>query len=228
LTIRPLLYIPLMLITPLLTQAAPLWFTGTPADNSMLPNKPASPALGGILINFDSLPSCPTFPPSGCTNLSGTNFSGVTISSPDGLCAIPLSAQTTPNELFDNSAFGSANITVRTSIGATAFGVGIADSDPVTITLQALGAGGVASGAAFAVTIPATGGNPGNAYYYVTDTTPDLFGFTITQSVSNPNNSGLAIDDVQVAPEPSTFLLLTAGAAILGILRLRRRAAQLL
>jgi hypothetical protein len=56
------------------------------------------------------------------------------------------------------------------------------------------------------------------------DTTSDIFGFTITQSLSDPSFSGLAIDDVQVSPEPSTFLLLTAGAATLGILRLRRRA----
>ena len=34
----------------------------------------------------------------------------------------------------------------------------------------------------------------------------------------------LAIDDVQIAPEPSTFLLMGTGAAILGFFRLRKRA----
>ena len=224
-TIRPLLSIPLFLMMPLLVQAGPVWFTGTPADDSSLPNKPALPNLGGVLINFDSLPSCATFPPSGCTNYSGTTFSGVTISSPDELDAIPFSAQTPVNELYDNSAAGSANITVSTAVGQYAFGVGISDSDPVTISLQALGAGGVALGAPDVITITETGGNPGNGYYYVTDTSAELFGFTITQSQSGPSFSGLAIDDVQAAtPEPSTFLLLSAGAAILASRRLRKRA----
>jgi hypothetical protein len=209
---------------PLLSQAALIWSTGTPADDSSLPNIPASPKLGSVLINFDSLPSCQSFPPSGCTNYSGTTFSGVTISSPDGLYAIPFSAQTAPNELFDNSGDGTANIAVETSVGQLAFGVGIADSDPVTITLQALGAGDVALGPAFAVTIPELGGTAGNGYYYVQDTTPEIFGFTITQSVASADFSGLAIDDVQVSPEPSTLLLLIGGAALVGSLRLRKRA----
>jgi hypothetical protein len=224
LNFRPLLYIPLMLTMPLLSQAALIWSTGTPADDSSLPNIPASPKFGGVLINFDSLPSCQSFPPSGCTNYSGTTFSGVTISSPDGLYAIPFSAQTAPNELFDNSGDGTANIAVETSVGQLAFGVGIADSDPVTITLQALGAGDVALGPAFAVTIPELGGTAGNGYYYVQDTTPEIFGFTITQSVASADFSGLAIDDVQVSPEPSTLLLLIGGAALVGSLRLRKRA----
>ena len=220
-----LLQISLILTMPLLSQAGPVWFTGTPADDSSLPNTAASPQLGGVLINFDSLPSCQSFPPSGCTNYSGTTFSGLTISSPDGLYAIPFSAQTAPNELFDNSAEGSANITVESPFAESGFGVGIADSDPVTITLQALGAGYVPLGPADVITIPETGGNPGNGYYYVTDTTNELYGFTITQALSDPSYSGLAIDDVQaVTPEPSTFLLMAAGAAIFGAWRLRKRA----
>ena len=224
-TIRSLLYIPLFLMMPLLVQAGPVWFTGTPADDSSLPNTPASPKLGGVLVNFDGLASCQTFPPSGCTNYSGTAFSGITISSPDGLYAIPFSGQTSPNELFDNSAEGSASITVATAGGQYAFGVGISDLDDVTITLQALGAGGVAFGVPDVVTITQIGGNPGNGYFYVRDTVTDLYGFTITQSSSDPSFSGLAIDDVQaVTPEPSTLLLLSAGAAIFAARRLRKRA----
>lgn len=224
--IKTLLYvIPLALLTPLLTQAGPVWGQGTPADDSTLPNTPAYPQLGGVLVNFDSLPSCPTFPPSGCTNYSGNTFSGVNITSPDGLYAIPYSAQTAPNELFDNSPEGSANITVETATGQSAFGVGIADSDPVTITLQALGAGYLALGPADVITITETGSNPGNGYYFVSDTTSDLYGFTITQSASDPSYSGLAIDDVQAAtPEPSTLLLVIGGMAMLISSRLRKRA----
>jgi len=226
LTIRPLFYIPLFLMMPLLMQAGPVWFTGTPADDSSSPNTPASPNLHGVLVNFDSLASCEDFPPdSSCTNYSGNTFSGVTFSSPDGLYAIPFSPETAPNELFDNSAEGSASITVTTSVGQNAFGVGIVDGDAVTITLQALGLGDTPLGPADVITVPETGGNPGTGYYYVEDLNPELYGFTITQSVSNSNFSGLAIDDVQAAtPEPSTFLLLSAGAAIFGVRRLRKRA----
>ena len=226
---KTLLCIPLLLLTPLLTQAGPILITGTPADDSTLPNTPASPKLGGVLINFDSLPSCSSFPPSGCTDYSGNTFSGITISSPDGLYAIPYSAQTAPNELFDNSAMGSANITITTAVGVTGIGVGIADSDmagpdPVNIFLQPLNASHTALGSPFTITIPETGSNPGNGYFVIEDTTSDIFGLKITQPVSDVSFSGLAIDDVQVTPEPSTFLLLSAGAAVFGALRLRKRA----
>jgi len=232
LTFKPLFYIPLMLLTPLLIQAGPVLITGTPADDSSLPNTPASPKIGG-LINFDSLPSCGVFPPdSTCTNYSGTTFAGgVTISSPDGLYAIPYSAQTPPNELFDNSADGSANISIGLAGGAGAIGVGIADSDtdvngdPVDIFLQALNSTDGDLGSAFEVTLPETGGNPGNGYFVIADTTPDIYGLRITQPVGSAGNySGLAIDDVQVSPEPSTFLLLIGGVAMLGSYRLRKRA----
>jgi hypothetical protein len=222
--IKILLYIPLLVMTPVLTQAGPILITGTPADDSSLPNTAVSPKIGG-LVNFDSLPSCATFPPvAPCTNYSGTNFSGITISSPDGLYAIPYSAQSGPNELFDNSAQGSANILVNITGGVTAMGVGIADSDAASIFLQPLGASLANLGPAFLLSIPETGPNPGNGYFVIQDTTPDIFGFRITQSVGDPSFSGLAIDDVQVAPEPSTLLLLSAGVIMFGALRLRKRA----
>jgi hypothetical protein len=221
-----------MLLMPLLVQAGPVLITGTPADDSTLPNTAASPKLGGVLINFDSLASCPSFPPSGCTNYSGTAFTGgVAISSSDGLYAIPYSAQTSPNELYDNSAAGSANISIVTP-GTTAVGAGISDSDitaggaPVTIFLQALNSGGAGFGTLFSVTLPETGGNPGNGYFVIQDTSFDIYGLRISQPAGDANYSGLAIDDVQVAPapEPSTFLLLIGGAAIVGSCRMRRRA----
>jgi hypothetical protein len=220
-----------MLIAPLFVQAAPILLTGTPADDSRRPNTPVSPRFG-TLINFDGLPSCQVFPPDGsCTNLSGSTFSGVTISSPDGLYAIPFSAQTAPNELYDAGVNGVANITLTSTFGVTAFGVGISDSDvddnldPLNIILQALDSTGNAFGQAFTVTVPETGGNPGQGYFILSDTTADIYGLQITQSVANANFSGLAIDDVQFAPEPSTFLMLITGAGIAGAFRMRKRSS---
>lgn len=125
--------------------------------------------------------------------------------------------------MFDDSSNGTADITIDLSRGTSAIGIGIADSDPVSITLQALAANGSALGSPFSVTIPETGPNPGNGYYVVEDSTPDIFGLTITQTAASTSYSGLAIDDLQTAPEPSTVLLLTAGVALLGFARLRGR-----
>lgn len=234
--IKPLLYVPLILMAPLLVEAGPIWNVGTPANAYSLPptTKPL-PNLGGLLINFDSLAACATFPiPStGCTNVSGNDFGGdVTISSADGVYVIPFSAQSAPNELYDNGTGGTADTIISVSEGATAIGVGIGDSDvdgsgdPVDIFLQALNSTGGDLGAADEITLPETGSNPGNGYFYVTDTTPDIYGIQITQPVSNPSlYSGLAIDDVQVSPEPSTFLLLIGGGlAMIGSSRLRGKA----
>ncbi len=124
---KTLFGVPLMLTMPLIAQASPIWSTGTPANAYMATPTPASPNFGGTLINFDSLPTSCGFPPSGCTNYSGTTFSGVTITSPDALNVIPYSSQSAPNELFDDSAGGSANITITTASGESAFGVGIAE-----------------------------------------------------------------------------------------------------
>jgi len=143
----------------------------------------------------------------------------------------PYSTESGPNELFDNSVDGSADIDIDYAPGATAIGVGIADSDitaggsPVTIYLQALNSSGAGFGTLFSVTLPETDPNPGNGYFVIEDTTPDIYGVQITQPVGNSAlYSGLAIDDVQVAPEPSSFVLLTAAAALFGAFRMRQRA----
>jgi hypothetical protein len=209
-----------LLLTSALGQATPVLTVGTPGDAMLSKPTGPSPTLGN-LINFDSLTAFSTFTPSTFAS------QGVTISSPDGLVVFPFSTQSGPNELFDNSPDGSANITVGLGLGVTAIGIGIADSDPVSITLQALAANGSNLGAAFSIPLSTTEStvNTGNGYYVLQDNTSDIFGFRITQSVGNAAAfSGLAIDDLQTTPEPSAVLLLALGAAmILGSSRLRRR-----
>jgi hypothetical protein len=191
---------------------------GTPGDSLLsTPSKP-SPILGGTFLNFDSLTPFASY--------SSYSASGITISSPDGLLVLPYSTQSGPNELFDNSAAGSADILVSLAYGVYGIGIGIADSDPVTISIQALGMGGVHLGSAFLENLATTESsvNTGNGYYVVKDTTPDIYGLLITETVSNANYSGLAIDDVQITPtpEPSSLALLATGLAALGSAGLKK------
>ncbi len=198
--------------------AAPVLTTGTPGNAYNLPPSGPSPSFG-TLYNFDSLTPFSTFGP-------GTYAAqGVNISSPDGLVVYPYSTQSGPNELFDNSAHGSANISIKT-FGSEEIGIGIADSDPVTIYLQALNASGVGFGTKYAETLPAGGNNPFNSYFVFSDSSYDIYGIQITQPLGNANYSGLAVDDLQVAPtpEPASLALLGAGAILVGVLRSRRNA----
>ncbi len=215
-----------ILLATATANASPVLATGTPGNSYTSPVTPVSPRFG-TLYNFDSLTALATFSP--------TTYSaqGVNISSPDGLVVYPYSTQSGPNELFDNSADGSANISIDT-FGTNEIGIGIADSDitsggnPVTIYLQALNSSGSGFGTLFAVTLPVDGSNPGNGYFTISDTGYDIFGVQITQPAGSASlYSGLAIDDLQVlpAPEPASFVLFGAGALLLaGIKRARRRA----
>ena len=198
--------------------SAPIIATGTPGNAYLATPTGPSPSFG-TLFNFDGLTADSTFNPSDYA------AQGVTISSPDGLVVYPYSTQSGPNELFDNSAAGSANIKIKT-FGTQEIGIGIADSDPVTITLQALNAAGTGFGSIFSVTIPSAGSNPGNGYFTISDTHYDIYGLQILEKTGNVNYSGLAIDDLQVAPtpEPATLALFGAGACLAGIIRLRKRA----
>lgn len=205
--------------------AAPVLGTGTPANSYNSPPTGVSPSFG-TLYNFDSLTPLSAFSPATYA------AQGVTISSPDGLIVYPYSTQSGPNELFDNSAAGTANISINT-FGSKEIGIGIADSDitaagaPVTVYLQALNASGVGFGTLFAVTLPTGGSNPGNAYFTLSDTSYDIYGLQITQPVGNASlYSGLAIDDLQIAPtpEPATFALLGISTLIAGAVGLRKRS----
>ncbi len=205
------------LLAGLSAYAGPVLITGTPADANLATPTGSSPNLGD-LITFDSISTCTSTP---CTTLTSLN---ATFSSPDGLLVIPYSTQSYPNELFDNSATGTADLTIQLMFGVDAIGVGIADSDPVTIMLQALNSSGTPFGPVFNVTIPENTVNPGNGYFVVSDTIPDIYGLIITQSTGSVNYSGLAIDNVQSTPEPSSGLLLASGAVLLAVFRLRKRA----
>jgi hypothetical protein len=224
--IKLLVYCSCLLLASTIARADTL-YSGTPANAYSLPTTSVSPNLGGVLINFDSLTAF--------TSLNPAAFASqgvASISSPDGLIVYPYSSQSAPNELFDNSTDGSANISIDLSRGAFAIGIGIADSDitnagaPVTIYLQALNSSDVGFGSMFSVTLPETGSNPGNGYFIIEDTSNDLYGLQILQPVGNAASySGLAIDDLQyAAPEPSSFLLLATGLAILGSFILIKRS----
>lgn len=218
--LNPLLYTALMLLSPLAVLADPVLVIGTPGDDLLSTPTGPSPNLNGLLLTFSSLTDGATY-----TTSSPLIQDGVTISSPDGLSVEPFSTQSNPNFLVDDSSLGTANITIGLPFGTSGIGVGIADSDsPANIELQALGSGGVDLGPPFGVTIPETTVNPGNGYFAVEDNTADIFGLQITQSDASAFNSGLAIADVQVAPEPSTLPLVAAAImAIIGISLLRKR-----
>jgi hypothetical protein len=227
----------LVVLTAVAAQASPVLVTGAPADSFL--STPTAPfPTAGTLLNFNSISTssnCDSFA-EGCPTFNPSTFApdGVTISSPDGLLVYPFSVQTAPNELFDDSSNGSANITIDVTAGTSEIGVGLSDfdtvdnlgTDGVTIFLQPLNNAGGDLGPDFPVTLPTEGTLAGQGYFIVEDTTADIYGLQITQPVGNANFSGLALADVETTttPEPSSALLLTAGVALLGFFRLRKRA----
>ena len=211
-----------VIVAAVSANATPTLVTGTPANSVLATPTAATPNLGGTFINFDDLT-----PGSSVSSTAYASQGVSSISSPGGLTAMPFSTQSSPNELFDGSPNGTANITIDLAHGASSIGIGIADSDPFSVTLQALAANGSALGSPFSVTIPANGINSGNGYYAIEDTTTDIFGLEIMQDSGSVNNSGLAIDDLQfssTAPEPTTYALFGAGAVLLALLGKRKRA----
>lgn len=211
-----------ILLAGVSANAAPTLGTGTPGNSVLSSPTSPTPNLGGTFINFDNLT------PGSALNPAQYAGQGVSsISSPGGLTAIPFSTQSSPNELFDGSPNGTANITIDLAAGASSIGIGIADSDPFAVTLQALAANGSALGSPFTVTIPSSGVNSGNGYFFISDTSSDIFGLKILQNSGSVNNSGLAIDDLQFAststPEPATYALFGAGAILLALVGKRKR-----
>jgi hypothetical protein len=193
--------------------ATPTLVTGTPGNSVLATPAGPTPALGATFINFDDQT------PGTSVSANAYATQGVSsISSPGGLTALPFSTQSSPIELFDGSANGTADITIKFAIRVSSVGIGIADSDPFPITLQALAFNGSALGSPFSVTIPNSGVNAGNGYFAISDTSTDIFALEILQTSGSVNNSGLAIDDLQFnssgAPEPATYALFGAGAVV--------------
>lgn len=212
--------------------------TGTPGDNTSATPTGPSPNLGEILLNFSNLTPF--------TTSDSFTEDGVTIASTDGLTVYPYSTQNPanpPNELYDDGANGSddgsADLTISTDFATSFIGVGITDSDtdppftsvppaqPIVIELQPLGAGGTDLGSPFYVQIPPDALGNSDGYFVVEDTTPGLYGLQITQPIGDPGVfGGLAITDVQVAPEPASFPLMAGAiAAMLGLAWRRRKQA---
>ncbi len=207
----------IFLATAVLSQADSI-IVGT-AGNSLL-NTPAKPSPNvGPIISFSSLADG--------SPVASVTTGGATISSPDNVQVIPYSSMyNTPNEIYDASSNGTANLTLRLTTGTNEIGVGVADSDGVTITLQALTATGATFGSIFTENLATTDDVNGDSYFAISDTAYDIYGFKILETVGSSNYSGLAIGDVEVAPtpEPAAFALLGAGLTLLGGLRLRKKA----
>ena len=252
--IKPLLYIPVMLMMPLLAEAGTVSVVqGTPGANSLLPPSLPSPGFASP-INFANLlsqiTSLPTATQANCVNnglqcptFSPTQYAsqGVTISSPDGLLIYPFSDQTAGGiELFDpgatspstcianGSCDGTANITIGLAGGVNNLAVGLSEFDsPVTLTLEALGAGNTVLASmdvSSAVEAAESAINTGNTYFVAEDTTPGILGLQILQTTVT-DGSGLALAEVEFSPEPSTFLLMIGGGlAMIGATRLRKKA----
>jgi hypothetical protein len=232
------------MMMPLLVEAGTVQIVqGTAGDANNLPATPPSPGFSNV-INFANLESqitslpplvqqncvdngdqCPTF------NSSQYASQGVAISSPDGLLIYPFSTQTAGGiELFDEGAGadldGTANITISLAGGVNELAVGISEfDDPLTLTIEALGAGGTdldSVNVSAAVEAAESAQNTGNTYFVAEDTTPGIFGLEITQTTQT-DGSGLALAEVEYSPEPSTFLLIGGGLAMIGYTRLRKK-----
>jgi hypothetical protein len=244
LNIKPLLYIPVVLMMPLLAEAGTVSVVqGTPGNNNLLPASLPSPSFASP-INFANLlsqiTSLPTATQANCVNngLQCPTFNsaqyasqGVTISSPDGLLIYPFSDQTAGGiELFDEGTGGdldgTANITIGLAGGVNNLAVGLSDFDtPVTLTLEVLGLGGADLGT-FDVSTPVENATAttGQTYFVAEDTTPGIYGLQILQTTMT-GGSGLALAEVEFSPEPSTFLLMIGGGlAMIGATRLRKKA----
>ena len=215
---KTLLFCGSFLISAVLSSAAVSIAVGTPGNSSLATPTGPSPSFG-TLVNFDNLAQS-------SSPAASLTAGPITISSPDGVSVIPFSSMSSPNEVQDNGADGVANLTIKLNSQTNELGVGVSDLDGVSVTVQALGSNGLPLGSSFVENLNNTNDINGDSYFVLSDTSYDIYGLKITQTASNANYSGLAIDDVQVAPipEPSGFALFGAGLAVLGGLGLRKRA----
>jgi hypothetical protein len=211
-------------IASIAAHASPTLVVGTPANSLLATPTGPYPVTGGTWINFDNLPAGSTYTAAHPFTYGLGGVQQVAISGPDDLIVEPFSTQSAPNFLVDNSGNGTADVSINLTFGSNIIGVGIADSDPVSITLQALGQSGPL-GSPFIVNLANTGdpNNPGNGYYFIQDTSFDIYGLQILQTTADPNFSGLAIDDVQFGPEPASVAMCALGGVLVAGFTLRKR-----
>lgn len=184
---------------------------GTPndADNGTV----LSPKFG-ILINFDNLTPFTTvasnaYASQGVSSIASNN-------SANPLTAFPFSSQSAPN--YVSTASGTGGLTITFTNPTNVAGIGVLESDGGTVTLEALGASNNLLGS-FNEVVPTTGNTAYNAYYILQDPTNDIKSFEVISTGT------FAVDDLQFAPEPVTFVLGGSGLGLLALLRLRRRRA---
>ena len=215
---KTLLFCGSFLISSVLSSAAVSIAVGTSGNSSLATPTGPSPSFG-TLVNFDNLAQS-------ASPVASLTAGPITVSSPNGVSVIPYSSMSSPNEVQDNGVNGVANLTIKLNNQTNELGVGVSDLDGVSVTVQALGSNGLPLGSSFVENLNNTNDINGDSYFVLSDTSYDIYGLKITQTASNANYSGLAIDDVQFAPipEPSGFALFGAGLAVLGGLRLRKKA----
>jgi len=199
---------------------------GTPANNTN--SITLSPQIG-TLINFDDLASSVS---SSATIDPVTGFplfalpsnqyasQGVASISNSGsqLFATFISQQSAPVYLTTGSSDNFAgDITIALNHPNTAIGIGVSSDGTTPITLKAFGASDNLLATFSGLVVPTTGPTPNNAYYVVSDPTGDI------QSLEIISSQNLGIDDLQIAPEPSEYLVTGGALAFLAFLRFRRR-----
>jgi PEP-CTERM motif len=198
--------------------AAPTLITGTPNFLGI----GLSPVFGK-LINFDDLATQVTNTATGFFPLpSGQYLSQGVASITNGPSVNPLFAAvfsqqsapiyltTGPNDNF------AGNITISLVNPVNIIGIGILSDDSSPVTLSALGTTGNVL-ASFTVTTPSNSNTPANGYWAIQDTTNGIKGLQVVSSAN------LGIDDLQFAPEPSSFALIGAGILLVAFGALRRR-----
>jgi hypothetical protein len=203
--------------------AAPLLTVGVPAHTAAGIPLP-SPLLAGRYVRFDSEPAGLTINPGTVYRIGYSGITDASVTSTDQLVIRPTSTQSAPNELFANSGNGTADITINPDNNVSAIAFGIADPDPVNLTVNVVTTSGIVP---FQIDLRSTEDptNPGNGYYEFQDNVKDILAVEILQTTAAPSFAGLAIDDVQYAPEPGALgLLLFAGAMFVG--KWRRSKSQ--
>jgi hypothetical protein len=167
----------------------------------------------GILINFDSLTPLSTLASNAYASAGVQSIASTQAANP--LTVYPFSSQSAPN--YVSTANFTGGLTVTLNNLTNIIGIGVSESDGAPLSLAALGATGLGT---FSVTVPLTGNTPFNAYYILQDPTSDIKSLQLIAS------GQFAVDDIQFAPEPVSFLLAGAGLLLLGCVNLRRRRAQ--